>query len=76
MMSDGPVNERKKRMKTSVNEDQLSLPPVQAAGLDVKIGSERGGGAEKPGFGVEKWLAIPRDGRIIPKMTGSPSLAP
>jgi hypothetical protein len=36
----------------------------------VKIGREHGLGAEKPRFGAANWLAKPRDGEIITKVTG------
>jgi hypothetical protein len=55
-------------MKTSVNTVEVSLPPAYEAGWGVKVRAEHGGGSEKHGFGVEKWLAKPGDGRKIAKM--------
>jgi hypothetical protein len=56
-----------KRMKTSVNTGELSSPPARGACLGVKVRAEHGCASEKPGFRVEKWLAKPRDERIIAK---------
>jgi hypothetical protein len=59
-----------KRMKTSVNTGELSSPPAHGASWGVKIRAEHACGSEKPALGVEKWLEMPRDGRIITKRTG------
>lgn len=47
----------------------MSLPPTQKAGSDVRIGAEHGCGSEQQGFGVEKWLDSPGDGRKIAETT-------
>lgn len=48
----------------------MSSSPAQAAGWGLKIGAEHGGGPEKQGFGVEKWVDKPSDGRKIAETTG------
>jgi hypothetical protein len=63
-----------KRMKTSVNTGELSSPPAQGACWGVKVRAEHGCGSEKPALGVEKWLEMPREERIITKMTGKAQL--
>jgi hypothetical protein len=59
-----------KRMKTSVNTGELSSPPAHGACWGVKVRAEHACGSEKPALGVEKWLEMPRDERIITKTTG------
>jgi hypothetical protein len=59
-----------KRMKTSVKTGELSSPPPYGGCWGVNVRAEHGCGSEKPGLGVEKWLEMPRDERIITKMTG------
>jgi hypothetical protein len=59
---------KEKRMKTSDNTGEVSLPPAQAAGWGVKILAEQRGSSEKGGLGVEKWLVNPCDGRIISRL--------
>jgi hypothetical protein len=54
---------KEKQMKTSVNTGEVSSPSAQAAGWGLKIGAEHGGGSEKQGFGVEKLVDKPSDGR-------------
>ena len=56
-----------KRMKTSVNTGEVSLPAAQEAGRGVKVRAEQGGGFEKPGFGVEKGLDNACGGKIMAK---------
>jgi hypothetical protein len=51
------MNER--RMKTSVNAEEVPSPPAQAAGWGLKISAEHGGGTETQGFGVEQLLENP-----------------
>jgi hypothetical protein len=63
-------------MKTSVNTSEVSLPPAQAAGWNVKVGAEHGYGSEKPGFVAEKWLVKQRDESIIAKTTGKSKIEP
>jgi hypothetical protein len=63
-----------KRMKTSVNTGELSSPPAQGACWGVKVRAEHGCGSEKPALGVEKWLEMPREERIITKTTGKAQL--
>jgi hypothetical protein len=65
-----------KRMKTAHNTGEVSLPPAHEAGWGVKAGAEHGCGSGKPGFGVEKWLARPRDERIIAKTDGKTRFEP
>jgi hypothetical protein len=65
-----------KRMKTALNTGQVSLPPAQEAGWNAKVHPEQGGGSEKPGFGVQKRLAKPRDESIITKVAGKTQLEP
>jgi len=64
------------RMTTSIHTGEVSSPPAQAAGWGLKISADQGGGSEKQGFGVEKGIAIPSDGRIIAKTTGKTKFAP
>jgi hypothetical protein len=40
----------------------------------VKVRAEHGCGSEKPTMGVEKWLEMPRDERIITKTLGKAQL--
>jgi hypothetical protein len=54
-------------MKTSVNTGELSSPPAHGACWGVKVRADHGCGSEKPALGVEKWLEMPRDERIIAK---------
>jgi hypothetical protein len=63
-----------KRMKTSVNAEEVSSPSAQAAGWGVKILVKHGYGSVKAGLGVEKCLVNPCDGRIIAKMVGATQL--
>jgi hypothetical protein len=55
---------------TSVNTGELSSPPAHGASWGVKVRAEHACGSEKPALGVEKWLEMPRDERIITKTTG------
>jgi hypothetical protein len=57
-------------MKTSVNTGELSSSPAQVVCGSVNVRAERGCGSGKPALGVEKWLEMPRDERIITKTTG------
>jgi len=59
-----------KRMKTSVNTGEVSLPPPQTAGWSVKPPTQKRDGREKRGFDVEEWLDKPSDGRKIVGTTG------
>ena len=63
-----------KRMKTSVNTGELSSLTAQGACWGVKVRAEHGCNSEKPVFGVEKWLAKPREGMITAKMAGKINL--
>ena len=47
-----------KRMKTSVNTGELSLPSTRADVGGQKLGAEHGGGSEKGSFGVKQGLKI------------------
>ena len=62
------------RMKTSVSTGKLSSPPALGACWGVKVRAEHGCGSEKPALGVEKWLEMPREERIITKTTGKAQL--
>jgi hypothetical protein len=48
-----------KRMKTSVNTGEVSLPAAQEAGRGVKVRAEQGGGSENRVLALKKGL-IPR----------------
>jgi hypothetical protein len=67
---------KEKRMKTSVNTGELSSPTAQGACWGVKVRAEHGCNSEKPVFGVEKWLELPTDERIITEMTGKTQFGP
>jgi len=68
------MNER--RMKTPDNTGEMSLPPAQAAGWSVQPPAQQHDGSEKQGFGVEKWLDKPSDGRKIAETSGKIQFAP
>jgi hypothetical protein len=57
-------------MKTSVNTGELPSPPAHGACWGVTVRAEHGCGSDKLAFGVENWLEMPRDERIITKTTG------
>jgi hypothetical protein len=59
-----------KRMKTTVNTGELCSPPAHGECWSVNVCAEHGCGSEKPALGVEKWLEMPRDERIITKKIG------
>jgi hypothetical protein len=56
-------------MRTNETSEEVSSPPAQRSAWGVKIGGEHGGGTEKRCFGISKWLANPRDERIIAETT-------
>jgi len=49
---------------------------VFADGFGMKIGAEHVGGSEKQGFGAEKSLDEPSDGKIIAKETSKLNFTP
>ena len=57
-----------KRMKTTVNAEEVSSP-AQTAGRGVQTDGERGGGSEKRCCGGEIWLDKSSDGRKIAETT-------
>ena len=63
-------------MKTSINTGEVSSPPAQEGGWDVKVRAQQRGSTEKQGFGVEKWLDKPSDGRKIAKTTRKTQFEP
>jgi hypothetical protein len=63
-------------MKTSVSTGKLYSPPAHGAYLDIKVRAEHGCCSEGPVFGVEKWLEMPWDERIITKTTGKAQFEP
>ena len=56
-----------KRMKTSVNTGELSLPPAHGACWGVKARAKYGCCSEKPAFDVEKLLEMPKVERTTTK---------
>jgi len=44
--------------------------PAHEGCWSVKVRAEHGCDSEKPALGVEKWLEMPREERIITKMSG------
>jgi hypothetical protein len=65
-----------KRMKTSLDLCEVSLPPGRKAGWGVKVRAKPGCGSEIPASGVGKWLEIPTVGRIIKKTPGKAQFEP
>src|ERR1035441_2572637 len=63
-------------MKTSVSKREVSLPPVQGADWEVKIGCAQANSTEKRRFGTAKWLANPGGGGKITKTTNNSSFTP
>jgi hypothetical protein len=57
------------RMKTTVNTDDVSLPPAQSAGLRRKMGGDEVNVTKKLIWGTAKWLATPSEGRKIATTT-------
>jgi hypothetical protein len=58
-----------KRMKAPDNTGDVSLPPAQTAVWSVKPPAQQRDGSEKRGFGVEKCVDKPSDGRKLAETT-------
>jgi len=54
-----------KRMKTTVNAEEVSSPSAQTAGRGVQTDGERSGGSEKRCCGGKIWLDKSSDGMKI-----------